>query len=199
MSLRAAAALVDAPTSQPVTALGQRLLWTALVLLLVAGCYLLMRRGWRRRAARQGDLPPLPTPPQDGPDSEELVCAEGTYVTTTREGDWLDRVVTSGLGVRSSARMCVSWDGVRYERDGAPEIFVPAAAVRRVRLQSGMAGKFVEAGGLVVLTWDHGGVGLDTGFRPRHGDARDELRAGVDLVLRSRESMTAQQRPEEQR
>ena len=172
--------------SAPVTQLGERLAWTALMLVLVAGVYLLLLRGWRRRAARQADLPPLPAAPAST--GAAIAAAEGSYVTTTREGDWLDRIVVHGLGIRGPARMSVEEAGVRYERQGAAEVFVPAAALVGVRLERGMAGKFVEEGGLVVVTWQHGERGLDTGFRPRYAEDRDPLVAAVAMLLRTREA-----------
>ena len=169
--------------SAPVTHLGERLFWTAVMLALVGAVYLLMLRGWRRRARRQADLPPLPVAP--APAGPALVEAPGSYVATTTEGDWLDRVVVHGLGIRGSAQMAVGELGVHYARVGSPDVFVPAAAVRGVRLERGMAGKFVEEGGLVVVTWVHGERGLDTGFRPQRAADRDSLVAAVQMIVRA--------------
>lgn len=162
-----------AQTSAPVTRWPERLLWTAVTVAVVVGLWLLMLRGWRRRAQRQAGLPPLAVPPGDLGAADLQV--PGVYVSTTTEGDWLDRVVAHGLGARSQAVLTVAAGGVRFERTGAVDVFVPAAAVRGVRLDSGMAGKFVERDGLVVLTWEHGGQRLDTGFRTRHASDRGAL------------------------
>ena len=46
-----------------------------------------------------------------------------------------------------------------------PLVINTAARIRGVRRERGMAGKFVEEGGLLVITWEHGSRTLDTGFR----------------------------------
>ena len=73
--------------------------------------------------------------------------------------------------------------GLLLARTGAPDLFIPAPALRGVRLERGMAGKFVEEGGLVVVTWQHGPGELDTGFRPRAAADRDALVAAVDALV----------------
>lgn len=171
----------EQPHSAPVTHWGQRIGWTLLTILVLLGLYWLMLRGWRRRAARHADLPPLPEVPDDL--GAVRLESEGVYVVTTTEGDWLDRVVAHGLGARSEAELVVADAGVLLERTGAPAVFVPAAALKGVRLEKGMAGKVVEEGGLVVLTWRHGPRTLDTGFRPRRAADRDALLSAVASIL----------------
>jgi hypothetical protein len=159
--------------SAPVTDLAERLAWTAGILTLLVLVYLLMLRGWRRRAARQSDVPPLPSVPTGLPAA--VAAAQGSYVSTTTSGDWLDRIVARGLGVPSGAQLAVHDDGVLLDRDGAPTLWMPRAAVRGARLERGMAGKFVERDGLFVITWAHGGRLLDTGFRARDRMLHDDL------------------------
>lgn len=167
------APLVLAEGSAKVTQIGPRLLWTALVLLVLLALYGLMWRGWRSRGRRQGDLPaPPPAPPQG---AVLLGPVEGVYVSTTSEGDWLDRIVAHGLGVRAQSQLTVEDAGVRVERQGESTLWVPVDAVRGARLAPGMAGKFVGEGGLVVLTWQLGPGTLDTGFRARYADDRDAV------------------------
>ena len=160
---------------------GERLMWTAVVVAVIVLLWGLMWRGWRSRAGRQRDVPALPA----APSALGAVHADGDgiYVSTTTAGDWLDRIVVHGLGARSAARMVVADTGVLFERTGAPDVFVPARALVGVRLQRGMAGKFVEEEGLIVLTWHHGERDLDTGFRPRRAADRDELVGGVERLL----------------
>ena len=173
---------VAAPArQQPVTQWPERLLLTALTVALILAALVLMRRGWHSRGRRQQHVPPLPDVPTDL--GRRLASAEGIYVSTTSEGDWLDRIVVHGLGVRSEAVLTVADRGVLLERVGAPDVFVPAPALAGVRLERGMAGKFVEEGGLVVLTWRHGDDNLDTGFRPRHGADRDRLVDAATAIL----------------
>jgi hypothetical protein len=176
-------ALLAVQQQQEVTRLPERLAWTGLTLLVLVGLVLLAWRGWRRRAAAQGDVPPLPPVPDEL--GGGLASAEGVYVVTTTEGDWLDRIVVHGLGVRSTAILTVAERGVLFEREGAPDVWVPAAAVRGVRLERGMAGKFVEEGGLVVITWQHGDRTLDSGFRNRRAEDRDPVVAAVERIARA--------------
>ena len=178
--------LASGEHSAPVTHIGQRVLWTVVTLAVLAGIYLLMWRGWKKRQARQADLEPLPEVPEgvfSGDDGFEAV-----YVSTTSEGDWLDRIAVHGLGERSNARVHVAEAGVLIDREPAP-VFIPADAVRGVRPASGMAGKYLRGEGLVVITWQHGDRTLDTGVDPRHGT--DELMR----ALESRLAVSATERP----
>lgn len=149
-----------------------------LLLAAIPALWALMWWGWRGRLRRQRDLPALPLAPGDvrpelgGP-------FEGIYVCTTTAGDWLDRIAVHHLGERSGATVTASRQGLLVGRQGAPDLWIPAGAVSGVRRQRGMAGKFVDARGLVVLTWTHAGASLDTGLRLRSGADREAL---VDAV-----------------
>jgi hypothetical protein len=144
------------------------------LVLLCAG----MWRGWRARARRQADLPPLPAvPAQLG--SVALDAVEGVYVGTTAAGDWLDRVVVHSLGRRSPAYVEVAAEGVLIERGPEPALFLAAGALVDARLDRALGGRVVEPGGLVVLTWQHGARRLDTGIRPRRATDAVQLRDAV--------------------
>jgi hypothetical protein len=176
--------------SAPVTHLGERILWTFVTLAALIGIYLLMWRGWRRRQGRQADIAELPAVPAGafpggetgdtaagGPDGLETV-----YVSTTSEGDWLDRIAVHGLGERSNAQVRVGSAGVLVEREPA-DVFIPAGAIRRVRPVTGMAGKYLREEGIVVVTWQHGEHTLDTGLLPRYDADRESLLASVQNLL----------------
>jgi hypothetical protein len=169
---------------------GRYLLAVLLAVALLAGAYALMWRGWRRRGRAQADLPPLPAPPpaSRAPGADPSGAVEGTYVGTTTAGDWLDRVVVHSLGRRSPALVRVDAGGVLVERDPEPALYVPAGAVRAVRLDRAIAGKVVEEGGLVVVTWEHGGRRLDTGVRPRSAADAVALRDAVRRLLEEGEA-----------
>ena len=162
------------------TDLGARLFWTAVCALVLLGVIALMWRGWRRRVARQGDVPPLSAvPPSLGPPMTE---AEVVYVVTTTAGDWLDRIAARGLGVRSRAVLEVHQAGLLIDRDGAPAVWIAAGQLRGARRGRGIAGKFTEEGGLVVVTWAHGDRILDTGVRALERDRHAELVAAICAV-----------------
>jgi hypothetical protein len=133
-------------------------------LLVVAAGYYGMYRGWRNRQARQVDLAPLPPVPEN----VKTKGVEGVYVATTTAGDWMDRIAVHELGVRSIADLAVSEAGLIFHRQGAADVFIPADHLTGVRTDRGIAGKVTaEKSGLVVVTWNHDGRELDTGFRPR--------------------------------
>lgn len=130
---------------------------------------------------------------------------EATYVSSTLHGDWLARVGAHKLGDRSLARVSVLEEGVIVERNGTDDVWIPAGAIRSAQLAPGMAGKYVGADGLVVISWavadtpanaetttagagDDNGTGtdagtgpvlLDTGLRTRRATDRGAL---VDAV-----------------
>ena len=155
---------------------------TVTLLVLLAGLVLWgMRAGWRARARRSTALVPAvwPAPAGDAalgaPRTDEL---EGVYVSTTRSGDWLDRVAAHGLGVRSGARVRLFDAGLWVGRSGGPDLFVPTAALVAAGTSPGMAGKVVAKDGLVVVTWRAPGADaplLDTGLRLRRAADRPVL------------------------
>ena len=129
-----------------------------------------MRAGWNHRRARTADVGVLPSAPADlGAAHGEPI--EAVYVSTTRAGDWLDRVVAQDLGVRSGATVSVHDAGVLVARTGTTDVFIPTNALRAAGTAPGMAGKYVGKEGLVVLTWAPDPTderGLDTGLRTKH-------------------------------
>lgn len=137
--------------------------------------------GWRSRLRRQSDVEQLPAVPAEL--SRPLAAADGQYVATTTAGDWLDRIAVQGLGIRTNAELTVHPEGVLFERSGAGPVFIPAGRVTGVRQDSGMAGKFVEKDGLLVVSWTLGGRELDTGFRTRRAaDKQAILDAFQELI-----------------
>lgn len=167
-----------------------------------------MWRGWRGRTRRSAalvtTLPQAPAQlgaPRTGP-------LAATYVSTTTAGDWLDRVATLDLGVRSKAEAQVFDAGLVIARTGATDLFVPATAITGTRLAPGMAGKFVGGEGLVVVTWTvvepvspgerrsrtgDTPLALDTGLRLAHQADRDILTRALDAL-----TSTTPTQPEEQ-
>ncbi len=145
---------------------GELLLWSLALAGIVVLAYAGMLRGWRRRGRRH-DLPPLPPVAAGSPDQplpEAMREGEGRYFGTTTAGAWLDRVVAQGLGTRSRARLVLSASGLDVHRP-AGGFHIPAAAVEGARHDQGIAGKVVPPHGLLVVTWRHGDLRLDSGFR----------------------------------
>jgi hypothetical protein len=149
--------------SAKVTDWTDRIGWIVGLVLVVALVYWLMRQGWQWRRTLQGGLPPLPQAPADP--GRELLAMDGRYHGSTTAGQWLDRIVAHGLGVRSRARLTLTERGLLVDRTGAPGFFVPAGALRGARLDKAIAGKVLPEGGLLVVTWELGGTLIDSGFR----------------------------------
>jgi hypothetical protein len=152
-----------------------------LVVLLAAVASGLIAKGWRSRLKRQAGLGKLPEVPEQL--SPAGIVAEGQYVATTTAGDWLDRIAVHGLGFRGNAEMSVHPEGVLFDRTGTAPLFVPAGAVTDCSSSSGMAGKFVEKDGLVVLSWMLGEHELDTGFRTRHASDKQPLLEALQELI----------------
>jgi hypothetical protein len=149
--------------SAAVTDWAARVGWLVGLALFVALVYWLMREGWKWRATLQGDLPELPGAPAD-PGPAKLTMT-GRYHGSTTAGQWLDRIVAHGLGTRSRVELTLTDAGLDVVRPAATDFFVPARSLREARLDKGIAGKVLTEGGLLVVTWEHGGRLLDSGFR----------------------------------
>ncbi|MBO0900356.1 hypothetical protein J1G42_07810 [Cellulomonas sp. zg-ZUI222] len=153
-----------------------------------------MWRGWQARGRRTAALvPSVPTVPAS-PGAPVGAPVEAVYVSSTRAGDWLDRVVAHDLGVRSPALVQVHADGVLLTRTGAADVWVPAGALRAVGTSSGQAGKFVGRDELVVLTWVPDattGTAIDTALQVRHDDARPALLAAARTLAAPTDTETA--------
>ncbi|WP_338931023.1 hypothetical protein WEB32_06845 [Streptomyces netropsis] len=163
--------------SADVTDWAARIGWVVGLLLFIALVYWLMREGWKWRATLQGDLPELPTAPAE-PGTPSLTMT-GRYHGSTTAGQWLDRVVAHGLGTRSRVELTLTDQGLGVVRPGAQDFFIPADRLRGARLDKGIAGKVLAEGGLLVITWEHGGKQLDSGFR---SDRAAEHAAWVETI-----------------
>jgi hypothetical protein len=148
-----------------------------LTVIILFAIFALLALGWRNRLKRQAGIDPLPQVPAGR--GAPLLAVPGQYVATTTAGDWLDRVSVHQLGLRTNAVMEVDSDGVLISRNGAADLWIAAGALSEVRTESGMAGKFVERDGLVVLSWKLGATAVDTGFRTREAAAKKPLLAAL--------------------
>ena len=137
--------------------------------------------GWRNRLRRQSDVDQLPALP--GAPGAPLLGAEGQYVASTTAGDWLDRIAVHGLGIRTNAVLSVYPHGVLFDRSDAPAVYIPAADLTAIRQDSGMAGKFVEKDGLLVVRWKLGTHELDTGFRTRRAAEKNALFESLQQLI----------------
>lgn len=175
--LAAGTGLAAEQKSAEVTDWAARVGWVVGLALFVALVYWLMREGWKWRGTLQGDLPDLPSAPDDpGP---ARLSMSGRYHGSTTAGQWLDRIVAHGLGTRSRVELTLTDAGLDVVRPGATDFFVPADRLREARLDKGIAGKVLTEGGLLVVTWAHGERLIDSGFRSDHAAEHNEW---VDVI-----------------
>lgn len=175
--LAAGTGLAAEQKSAEVTDWAARVGWVVGLALFVALVYWLMREGWKWRGTLQGDLPELPSAPDDpGP---ARLSMSGRYHGSTTAGQWLDRIVAHGLGTRSRVELTLADAGLDVVRPGAADFFVPADRLREARLDKGIAGKVLTEGGLLVVTWAHGDRLIDSGFRSDHAAEHNEW---VDVI-----------------
>jgi hypothetical protein len=151
------------------------------------GVSLLMLRGWRSRSRRQADLPP-PYPPPAVSGEVVLPARPGLFVGTTFADHWLDRVVVHQLSHRAPGWVDVRTDGVRFERDGAADLFLPFDRVRAAAPGDALAGKVVGKGGLLLVDWELGGRLLTTGFRADDAAEHRRLAAAISAHLPAEEA-----------
>lgn len=133
--------------------------------------------GWTMRRRRQRDIPaPAPMPADVGAVRGEF---EGFYVSTTLDGQPLNRVAVRGLGFRARATIAVTDAGVVLALPGN-NVFVPREKIREVTRSNYTIDRVVEPGGLVLLAWSLGDVGLDSYLRVEH---TEELVAAIASLL----------------
>jgi hypothetical protein len=189
LAARLATSLAAEEKSATVTDWSARIGWLVGLALFVALVYWLMREGWKWRGTLQSDLPELPEAPQE-PGAAKLTMT-GRYHGSTTAGQWLDRIVAHGLGTRSRAELTLTDAGVDVVRPGASDFFVPADRLRGARLDKGIAGKVLTEGGLLIVTWEHGGKLLDSGFRSdRAAEHTDWVEALNSMIETQRDTHT---------
>jgi hypothetical protein len=172
--------------SAEVTDWAARAGWLVGLALFVALVYWLMREGWKWRGTLQGDLPELPTAPDDpGP---ARLGMSGRYHGSTTAGQWLDRIVAHGLGARSRVELTLTDAGLDVVRPGATDFFIPREALREAVLGKGIAGKVLTEGGLLVVTWAHGERLIDSGFRSDHAAEHTDWVDAINSMINKKET-----------
>ena len=157
--------------------------FAAVVLLIVLLVGAGMARGWRRRLRRQGDIPPLPSPPAAVERSAAGRGTAGVVLGTTSAGQWLDRIAVHGLGQRAAGSVAVDPAGVLLTRRGVPDIWIERSALRGVVADRAAAGRLIGGTGVLVVTWQHGPALLDTAFRTAEPEEQAALGAAIAALL----------------
>ena len=163
-----------------------RLLLTLGMLVFLLGISLLMLRSWRRRLRSQSDLPPPPRPPQSLGDVV-VAAVPGLFIGTTFADDWLDRVAAHGLAHRASGWVSVHTDGVRFDREGESELYLPFTDVTAAEVGDALAGKVIGKGGMLLVDWRLGDRLLTSGFRADDHREHRRLAEAISAHLTVRE------------
>jgi hypothetical protein len=109
--------------------------------------------GWTARRRRQRSIPAPESMPADiGTVRGEF---DGFYVSTTPEGQPLNRIAVRGLGFRARATIAVADRGVVLALPGN-NVFIPRESIREVTRSNYTIDRVVEPGGLVLLAWTLG-------------------------------------------
>ncbi len=132
--------------------------------------------GWMLRRRRQRDIPaPQQVPAELGATIAEF---DGFYVSTTLDGQPLNRVAVRGLGFRARAGVTITEAGVVLALPGN-NVFIPRADIREVTRAQYTIDRVVEPGGLVLLAWRLGDTPLDSYLRV---DRTEELVSALESI-----------------
>lgn len=145
-----------------------------------------MWRGWQARVARTS-LAALPIAPEL-PGADLVESLVGVYLGTTQAGGWLERVAAARLGERSTGWLRVLPAGLVIRRPSYDDLFIPTEALRAARTDSAHAGRVLGPDGALVISWQHDGRSLETGFR---GDDRSR-HAALAAAIQARITTVAQ-------
>jgi hypothetical protein len=148
-------------------------------LVLAVALFFVMRAGWRSRARRQSGIAKPTLAPADL--GECLAERDLFYVSTTRAGDQLDRIVVGGLGFRGRATVTVHPEGVVLDIAGLRPVLIERSAVRDIGRATWTIDRVVEPDGLLQLGWRLGDVDVDTYLRD--SDDSRELVAAIRNMI----------------
>lgn len=172
MNLGQLFALISAadPQSAPVTQIGMRSLLTLGMVAFIALAFFGMRRAWLGKAKKFAHLP---APESEVPASAISLgdSSLARFAGTTSAGNWLDRVVVSGLGTPRAVEVQVFNSGLSVTDGREFSLWIPKESISSVKTGRGIAGDVVEPDGMFIVTWTLGTELLDSGIRiERHSE-----------------------------
>jgi len=144
--------------------------------------------GRRNRTKRQQYVPVPADIPTELLEKQPRTVVEGTYVSTVLGADLLERVTAHRLGNPAAAQIEVHNDGVALLRVGEPNIFIPVSDIVTVATVSGIAGKFVEKDGIVIITWNLGNTQVTTGLRTESVTQHQQLHTALEQLTNGRQT-----------
>ena len=155
-------------SSAPVTNIAERTWLTLLMIAIIGLSFLGMRKGWQNRGKRE--LPPIETLAPSNL-TELSPNVEARFAGTTISGKWLDRVTNYGLGTPRGVQVKVFTEGIYISDQAQFNLWIAADRILKIGTKRGIAGDVVEKNGMLIITWKHGDLTLDTGVRvSRHSD-----------------------------
>ena len=182
------AVLSAEPHSAPVTQIGPRIAFTLFTLAVIALAVWGMRHSWNKKARQFAHLPA----PQTQAPTDAIWTAgpvEARFGGTTTTGQWLNRVVTYGLGTPRGVQVSVSNQGLWLTDDTDFNLWLPVQDIVAVRTGRGIAGDVVEPEGMIIVSWTLGDTTLDSGIRvSRHADHELVLNELTQLVTHLEET-----------
>lgn len=162
------------PESAPVTDWPLRILLVAGLIAFLCIVFMLMRRRWKSMTAK--DEIEYQRVVQTAPHSfEPGTSIPGLFLGTSPASNWMLRVMSQDLGVRSRATCQWSPDGLFFSRPGATDVYIDMGLVLNVGFGRGVAGTVRAKGSVLVIRWQLGGAILDSGFRADTSEGHQEL------------------------
>jgi hypothetical protein len=171
--------MIFALPARPPDRLGDHLLAAGACLVFVIIVVALAFRAVRRRAAPT--LPELPAPPRPFP-IPLIEPMPGVALGTTLAAGWQNVGVGGLLGSRASGELTITCAGIDIAG-----IWLPAQALRSVRVDQRFATKFMPGTGLLVIGWEGWGTQYESGFRGAVSRYEEVVAAVQGLLERSRE------------
>ncbi|WP_282859872.1 hypothetical protein [Pseudoclavibacter helvolus] len=157
----------------------------ALTIVAFLGIVALMWRGWRRRTRAQAGL----SSPLEAPQSTSQPIGQWGdvhYVSTSRTGDALDRIVVPPLGFRGRAEVTVLREGPIVQIAGERAFFIPTEDIEATIDGTVTIDRVVENGGLTIIRWllpaDEAAsdrVSVETSLRVVDATAREQLKTAL--------------------
>ncbi|MBB2956562.1 hypothetical protein [Pseudoclavibacter helvolus] len=145
----------------------------------------LMWLGWRRRTRAQAGL----SSPLEAPQSTSQPIGQWGdvhYVSTSRTGDALDRIVVPPLGFRGRAEVTVLREGPIVQIAGERAFFIPTEDIEATIDGTVTIDRVVENGGLTIIRWllpaDEAAsdrVSVETSLRVVDATAREQLKTAL--------------------
>jgi hypothetical protein len=151
-----------------------RLLLVAGLIALLALIFYLMHRRWKLLTTQsEFSYPPVV---ENAPNSfVPTGVVAGLFLGTSPASNWMLRVMSQDLGVRSRATCQWSPDGLFFTRAGATDVYIDMGLVLNVGFGRGVAGTVRAKGSVLVIRWQLGEAILDSGFRADTSEGHQEL------------------------